>query len=745
MKKERFDVKGMSCAACQAHVDKAVRNTAGVIDCNVNLLTNSMEVEFDETICSVESINKSVKKAGYASSLFKEKKDAAKNNKSSLIKLIICGVLTTILMYVSMGSMINLPVPDLFVKHEYVIYYFLIQFALTIPVVIIYNHFFISGFKKLFKSPNMDSLIALGASASLIYGLFAFIMICVGVNINNMDMVSKYHHNLYLDSVAMILTLVSLGKYFEEISKRKTTKAIESLVDLSPKTARKIIDDKEEIIEVKDAKIGDIFLAKTGELIPVDGIVVDGDASIDESNLTGESIPVNKSINNEVYASTILKSGYLRIKATKNGEDSSFNTIIKLVEEASASKAPISRLVDKISLYFVPSVIAIAILTFVIHLIIYLVNKSTSAFEDSFNYGVTVLVIACPCALGLATPVSIMVATGKGAKSGLIIKNAEILEKSQKIDTVVLDKTGTITIGHPVVTDSLILEKEVLSVIYSLELLSNHPLAEAVTDYCLKQGATKVEIKDYENIVGKGLKGAYKKDTYLIGNQSLIENIKVENSDINELFYNSTSEGKTVLFIAKNDDIVGALAIRDEIRESSRFAIKEMQNMGIEVVMLTGDKKETADAIAKELGINRVIPEVLPLGKGNIIQSLKAEGRKVAMVGDGVNDTLALTHADIGIAIGRGSDAALENSDIVLIRKDLADVNNAIRLSRRTMNTIKLALFWAFFYNVIMIVLASGAIPVVTFNPMIASIAMSFSSVFVVLTALSINLFKPKN
>ena len=544
----------------------------------------------------------------------------------------------------------------------------------------------------------------------------------------------------------MILTLVSLGKYLEEISKRKTTKAIESLVDLSPKTARRIRDDIEETLEVKDIDIGDIVLVKTGEMIPVDGIIIEGEGTIEESNLTGESIPLFKDKDKEVYASTILKSGYLKVQATKKGEDSSFNTIIKLVEEASSSKAPISRLVDKISLYFVPSVIAIALLTFTIHLIIYLVNKSPSAFEDAFNYGVTVLVIACPCALGLATPVSIMVATGIGAKSGLIIKNAEILEKSQKIDTVVLDKTGTITEGHPSVTNIQITgnDKEILDVIYSIESLSNHPLAEAITNYAKENNASLLEINDFENIIGKGLKGKYKNDLYLIGNESILGGLRLENEEIDNLYKNSIKEGKTVVFVSKNNNIVGILSIRDEIRETSKTAIKNLQDLGIEVVMLTGDKKETAEAIARELNINRVIPEVLPLQKSDIIKSLQNEGRKVLMVGDGVNDTLALTNADIGIAIGGGSDAALENSDIVLIRKDLRDVSNAIRLSKRTMNTIKVALFWAFFYNVIMIVLASGSIPPVVFNPMIASICMSISSVFVVLTALSINLFKNK-
>lgn len=746
MKKEHFNVKGMSCAACQAHVDKAVRNTEGVIDCNVNLLTNSMDVEYDESICSASLISKSVKKAGYSASLSKDRTIKRESTKKSLILLIISGILCIALMYVSMGSMIHLPVPELFVNHEYAIYYFLIQFALTIPVIVIYNHYFINGFKRLFKSPNMDSLIALGATASLIYGIFAFVMICVGINSNNMDIVSKYHHNLYLDSVSMILTLVSLGKYLEEISKRKTTKAIESLVDLSPKTARRIRDDIEETLEVKDIDIGDIVLVKTGEMIPVDGIIIEGEGTIEESNLTGESIPLFKGRDKEVYASTILKSGYLKVQATKKGEDSSFNTIIKLVEEASSSKAPISRLVDEISLYFVPSVIAIALLTFTIHLIIYLVNKSPSAFEDAFNYGVTVLVIACPCALGLATPVSIMVATGKGAKSGLIIKNAEILEKSQKIDTVVLDKTGTITEGHPSVTNIQITgnDKEILDVIYSIESLSNHPLAEAITNYAKENNASLLEINDFENIIGKGLKGKYKNNLYLIGNESILGDLRLENEEIDNLYKNSIKEGKTVVFVSKNNNIVGILSIRDEIRETSKTAIKNLQDLGIEVVMLTGDKKETAEAIARELNINRVIPEVLPLQKSDIIKSLQGEGRKVLMVGDGVNDTLALTNADIGIAIGGGSDAALENSDIVLIRKDLRDVSNAIRLSKRTMNTIKVALFWAFFYNVIMIVLASGSIPPVVFNPMIASICMSISSVFVVLTALSINLFKNK-
>lgn len=729
MKKEHFQVKGMSCAACQAHVDKAVRNINGVIDCNVNLLTNSMDVEFNEDITSVKEISLSVKKAGYQALLSKGNDKKEKNNKS-LIKLIIAIVLMVLEMYVSMGDMMDLPYPSLFHEHSFVIYHLLIQFAIVTPVIIFYSHFFTNGFKRLFKSPNMDSLIALGATASLIYALFSLVMIIVALNNNNHEMLMKYHHNSYLDSVTMILTLVSLGKYLEELSKGKTTKAIEALVDLSPKTARK---DNDEIIPIELVNVGDILIVKEGEAIPVDGVIIEGEATIDESNLTGESLPIYKNINNNVLASTLIKTGYIKIKASVKGKNSSFDTLVHLVEEASSSKAPISKLVDKISLYFVPTIIIIAIITFVIHLFVGHFN-----FEYAFNYGVSVLVIACPCALGLATPVSIMVSTGKGAKSGLIIKNAEILEKSHNVTTVVLDKTGTITEGKPVVSDIYLENKGLLDVIYSIESMSNHPLAKAIIEYCENNAASKVEITNYKMIPGSGVEGYYSSDYYEIGN-------KIElNNELKELVSNFAKEGKTSLFIKKNGNYVGHLAIRDEIRSTSKEAIKELQKLGIKVIMLTGDKKETALAIGNEVGVDEVIAEVLPIEKSDKILSLKEKNKTIAMVGDGVNDALALTNADIGIAIGGGSEIAMESSDIVLIRNNLMDVVNAIRLSKRTMNTIKVSLFWAFFYNCIGVVLATGMIPSVTLNPMIASAAMSFSSVFVVLTALSINLFKNK-
>ena len=746
MKNDHFQVKGMTCAACQAHVDKAVRSLPGVNDVNVNLLTNSMDVIYDETTCNPSIISNSVKKAGYKAIVTKDRKILHDNNKSSLIKLIIAFVLLIALMYVSMGHMVHLPMPPLFTEHEYAIYYYLIQFALTIPVVVIYFHFFINGFKRLFKSPNMDTLIALGATASMVYSIFAFVRIIIANNAGDVDTVMFYHHNIYLDSVVMILTFVSLGKYLEELSKRRTTRAIESLVDLSPKTARRVLTGSEETVPVENINIGDIVLIKTGEAIPIDGIIIEGEGTIEESNITGESIPVYKKIEGEVYASTILKSGYLKVKATKQGQDSTFNTIIKLVEEASSSKAPISRFVDKVSLIFVPTIIGIALVTFITHLIIQLTGSNPSAFEVAFNYGVSILVVACPCALGLATPVSIMVSSGKGAKLGLIIRNAEILQKAGEINTIVMDKTGTITKGHPEVTDELLLKdrEELLSIVNAIESYSKHPLAEALIEYTKEYKSLKNTIEDFKDVPGQGLVGKVNKDIYYIGNLEGVGDNKSINEKIYESYQNYIKSGKTALFLKKNDEVLGVFAIRDEIRETSKQAIKNLQDMGIEVIMLTGDKKETTEAIANELNIKNVIAEVKPIDKSDIILSLKDQGKKVAMVGDGVNDALALTNADVGISMGGGSDAAIQNSDIILIKKDLEDIYNAIRLSKRTMITIKIALFWAFFYNCIGVILAAGIIPGITLNPMICSLAMSFSSVCVVLTALSINLFKRK-
>lgn len=738
--KQKFNVEGMTCSACSSHVDKAVKKLEGVIYCNVNLLSNTMEVEFDENVLQINDIMDAVNIAGYKAYINKEK--VAKKKDTSLIKLIICFSLLIILMYITMGHMIGLNLPKFLSGTNNAVKYALVQLIIIIPILIIYNRFFVSGYKKLFKfAPNMDSLIAVGATASIIYGIFAVVRMIQGLNSGNLELVDEYRHNLYFESAGMILTLVSFGKYLESMSKKKTTNAITKLIGLAPKTARVLKDEEEVVIEAKDVNVGDIVIVKKGDLIPVDGKVIEGSASIEEANITGESMPVLKNKNDEVYSSTVCASGYLKIKALKVGEDTSISNIIKLVEEASNSKAPISKLVDKIAGIFVPVIMSIAIVTLIVS---YFILKD---FELSFNFAISVLVIACPCALGLATPVAIMVGTGKGAENGLLIKNAEILEKAHSVKTVVLDKTGTITEGKPRVTDYIVIDKtvDVLAVAYTLEIMSEHPLASAICDFARKKYSDIFDCDDYTQIDGFGISGVIDKDEYYIGNDKIFNKYGITDEKLLHQINMLSKEGKTVLVVTKNKEVVGLFAIKDPIKPTSISAVKALKEKGIKVVMLTGDNIDTANTIASEVGIDNVIAGVLPTTKQAVIKEemAKCDGL-VAMVGDGVNDALALTTADLGIAIGGGSDVALESSDIVLLRSDLLDVLNVINLSKRVLNTIKGNLFWAFFYNCIGIILASGLLYGfgIKLNPMIGSLAMSCSSVFVVCNALTINFFK---
>ena len=738
--KQKFNVEGMTCSACSAHVDRAVRKLNGVISCNVNLLSNTMEVEFDEKKLTTSDIEKSVKDAGYKA--YTSSVKSSKKKDTALVKLIVCFSLLVILMYLTMGHMIGLHLPKFLSGTANALRYAGVQLILIVPILIIYNHFFISGYKKLFKgAPNMDSLIALGATASIIYGIFAMIRMTQGLNSGDLGLVDEYRHNLYFESAGMILTLVSFGKYLESLSKKKTTNAITKLIGLAPKTARVIKNNEEVVIDAKDVNVNDIVIVKKGDLVPVDGVVIDGSASIEEANITGESMPVLKNKKDEVYSSTICTAGYLKIKALKVGEDTSISNIIKLVEEASNSKAPISKLVDKIAGVFVPVIMSIAIATLVVS---YLILKD---FELSFNFAISVLVIACPCALGLATPVAIMVGTGKGAENGLLIKNAEILEKAHLVKTVVLDKTGTITEGKPRVTDFILIDKtvDVLAIAYTLEIMSEHPLASAICDYARQKYSDIFDCEEYYQLDGFGIKGIIDNDEYYIGNDKIFKEYNIFDSELIHRINLLSKEGKTVLVVTKNKEVVGLFAIKDPIKPTSISAVKALKEKGIKVVMLTGDNIDTANTIAFEVGIDNVIAGVLPTTKQTVIKQemAKCDGL-VAMVGDGVNDALALTTADLGIAIGGGSDVALESSDIVLLRNDLLDVLNVMNLSKRVLNTIKGNLFWAFFYNCIGIVLASGLLYGlgIKLNPMIGSLAMSCSSVFVVCNALTINFFK---
>lgn len=761
MKKVKFDVGGMTCSACQAHVQKATLKVNGVKQAEVNLLKNSMMVHFEESLCSEQDIINAVTQAGYTAGVSGKNDNKTENKKqeknNSLINLIICITLLLVLMYFSMGNMMwGFPAPNIFDHHKNPMGFALLQFILTLPIIYIYKHFFVSGYKKLFKgAPNMDTLIAIGATASLIYGVFALFMIAHGqagainaLNAGDLESAQKYlqtvktyHDNLYFESAGMILTLVSLGKYLEGLSKKKTTKAIEELIKLSPDNATVIRKGELVTIPASEVVKGDIVVVKKGEAIPVDGIIKKGSGAINQANITGESMPVLKSEGEEVFCSTLLNSGYIELEATKVGEDTSIANIIKLVEEASNSKAPISRLADKISGIFVPVILSIALITFIANFI------AGAGFELSLNFAISVVVIACPCALGLATPVAIMVGTGKGAQNGLLIKNAEILEKAHLITTVVLDKTGTLTEGSPKVTDFILYnnDEQILSAVYSIELKSEHPLATAITAYGKEKGCSTLSVDNFESIEGVGLKGEVKGKTYLIGNLAgVIPNCNNEEiiNSVNAL----ASQGKTPLIITVNGVIGALIALKDSLKPQSKKAVELLKKRKIKVVMLTGDNYTTAKVIANEVGITEVIAEVKPDQKQEVIRELKKDKKQfVAMVGDGVNDAPALMSADLGIAVGGGSDVATETGDIVLLRKRLTDVVKVIDLSKRVLNTIKLGLFWAFFYNCICVLIASGIFYYINglkINPMIGSVAMSLSSISVVLNALTINLLK---
>ena len=740
--KLKFNVEGMTCASCQAHVSKAVEQLEGTSKVNVNLLKNTLDVEVDEAKCDASKIEDAVQKAGYKAYIpnANKKTDKLIEKNHDLAYLIFSLVDLLVIMYFSMGhKMWGWPVPKVFNMHTNPMGFSLVQFILVLPIIFLYRKYFINGFKKLIKlSPNMDTLIAIGATFSIAYGIYCLFMISMGY--------TEYHMYLYFEAAGMILTLVSLGKYLEKLSKRKTTTAIEKLMDLSPKEAVVLKDNIETKVKIEKVKLGDIVVVKKGDSVPVDGKIIEGNASIDQSNITGESIPVYKTENDDVYSSTIVTAGYIKVKATKVGEDTSIANIIKLVDEASNSKAPISKLADKISGVFVPVILAIALVTFIINLIV------SKDFQIALNFAITVIVIACPCALGLATPVAIMVGTGKGAENGLLIKNAEILEKAHHIKTVVLDKTGTITEGKPRVTDfeSFESDSDLLSVIYSLENMSEHPLALSMIEYAKENNANLLEVKEFKTTDGRGIEGIVNNSKYFIGNYKSVEELKLNTKELEDKVNNLSYQGKTPLLIIKDNKVVGLIAVKDEVKESSKQAISELRNKGIKVIMLTGDNRKTAEAIAKEVNVDEVISDVHPEDKQKVINSLKTNDKNlIAMVGDGVNDAPALTSADLGIAIGGGSDIAIESADIVLLRNDLLDVLNVISLSKRVINTIKLSLFWAFFYNFVCVILSTGFLYYLTdkkfmMTPMIASVAMSISSVSVVLTSLTINFFKVK-
>ena len=750
---EQYIVTGMSCAACSTRVEKAVSNVEGVTSCSVSLLTNSMGVEGDvspaEVIAAVEA-------AGYgAASKAAEgghKNEAAKMPGEELLedketpvlkrRLMISLFFLFPLMYVSMGHMMwNWPVPGVFAGNHVAMGLF--QLLFTTAIMIVNQKFFIGGFKSLWhRAPNMDTLVALGAGASYVYSTYALFAMTDAQMRMDMDAVTAYMHEFYFESAAMILTLITVGKMLEAHSKGKTTDALKSLMKLAPKTAVVVRDGMEQEVPVGQVRSGDIFVVKPGENIPVDGVVREGSSAVNESALTGESIPVDKEAGSQVSAATVNQSGYLRCEATRVGEDTTLSQIIQMVSDAAATKAPIAKIADKVSGVFVPTVIGIAAVTIVIWLL------SGSSLGFALARGISVLVISCPCALGLATPVAIMVGNGMGAKNGIMFKTAVSLEETGKTQIVALDKTGTITRGEPKVTDIIpednISEEELLEMAYALERKSEHPLARAVTDLAQERGITGNEAEDFQAVPGNGLCGRLGKEKLTGGNRDYIKKNASVSLETEQKAVQLAEEGKTPLFFAKDGRLVGVIAVADVIKEDSPDAVKELQNMGIHVVMLTGDNERTARAIGRQAGVDEVIAGVLPDGKESVIRDLRSKG-KTAMVGDGINDAPALTRADIGIAIGAGTDIAIDAADVVLMKSRLSDVPAAIRLSRATLRNIHENLFWAFFYNVIGIPLAAGVwYPLLGWklNPMFGAAAMSLSSFCVVTNALRLNWFR---
>lgn len=742
---KQYNVTGMSCAACSARVEKAVSGVDGVKNCAVNLLTNSMGVE---GTASDEAIIAAVEKAGYGASLKTGDKkskampdDELKDTQTPKIRnrLIWSVIFLAPLMYISMGHMMwgwKLPA---FMQDNHIAMG-LAQLLLTVIIMVINQKFFINGFKGIIhRSPNMDTLVALGASASFVYSTVQLFLMTSAQLAGNSEKVMSLMHEFYFESSAMILTLITVGKMLESYSKGKTTNALKSLMNLAPKNATVIRDEKEVVIPVSDVMLNDIFVVKPGESVPVDAVIIEGETAVDESALTGESIPVDKAMGDKVSGATINQSGYIKCRATAVGEDTTLSQIIKMVSDASATKAPISKIADRVSGVFVPCVIVIAFIAFCVWL----------AVGQSFGYalarGISVLVISCPCALGLATPVAVMVGNGKGAKSGILFKTAASLEEAGRIQIVALDKTGTITKGEPKVTDIIPIKAEkskLLSYAYSLEKKSEHPLAKAICDYAQDTGVDSFETDEFKALAGNGL-AASAGDKKIIGGSLKFISSQISVDDtIREKASSLSQEGKTPLFFACDDELLGIIAVADVIKEESQKAIKELQNMGIRVVMLTGDNEKTAKAIGKQVGVDNVISDVLPDGKENVIKELMSFG-KVAMVGDGINDAPALTRANVGIAIGAGTDVAIDAADVVLMNSKLTDVSSAIRLSRKTLTNIHENLFWAFIYNVIGIPLAAGVwIPIFgwTLNPMFGALAMSLSSFCVVTNALRLNL-----
>jgi heavy metal translocating P-type ATPase len=752
MQNLKFDVFGMTCSACQAHVEKAVRSVDGVADVNVNLLRNSMSVTAD---VSPSIIISAVEKAGYSAQLKGGKSspansDSSENQNKALkemkTRLIFSVIFLVPLFYICMGHMAGFPLPSILTGHENMLVFALTQLCLTVPIIALNFHYFRNGFKNLLHlSPNMDSLIALGATAAFLYSLFGTYSAAYYMGRGNVSAAHNAVMNLYYESCGMILTLISVGKYLEAKSRRRTSDAISKLVGLAPKTALILRDGIETEVSADEVNVGDIFLLKSGQSVPCDGVVIEGVCTVDQSALTGESIPVEKNVGDRVMSASVSVSGYVKCRCEKEEKDSTLSQIIALVEEASASKAPIARLADKISGVFVPVVICIAIVSAIVWLI------AGKEFSFALNMAISVLVISCPCALGLATPTAIMVGTGKGAQNGILIKSAESLETAHLVTTAVLDKTGTCTMGKPQVTQihALSDETQMLKAVYSLEKMSSHPLAAAIVGYCDEKNTAAMECTDYRETAGGGLSGNVRVNDktvwhVLVGNRRLMEDGGVDISSLTNAADKAAESGAVPIYAAANGKALGLITVSDPIKPTSKAAIDELKAMKIRTVMLTGDNEKTARAIGSQLGIDEIYAELMPTDKARIVKERQADG-KVAMVGDGINDAPALAAADVGIAIGTGQDIAVESADIVLMKNDLRDAAAAIKLSRAVIRNVRQNLFWALIYNSLGIPLAAGVFyPLLGWqlNPMFGAAAMSLSSFCVVTNALRLNLVK---
>lgn len=765
MKHEKFTITGMSCSACSTRVEKAVNKLDGIDKASVNLLTNSMQADYDESVVSQQDIIKAVVDAGYGASPAdtgsttksgapqKSASDLAKEEMKSMKQRLIGSIIFLIpVMYISMYHMFNewfgLPIPNfmhyIFHGPQNAITFAFTQFLLILPILYLNRKYYINGFRNLFEgAPNMDSLVGLGSMAAALYGVFAIFRMSWGLGHGDLALVSQYSMNLYFESAGMIVTLIDIGKYLEARAKGKTSTAIEKLMDLAPKQATVLRNGIETVIPVEELVVGDEIVIRPGESIPADGIISEGSTSVDESAITGESIPVEKQTGDKVTSATINKTGFIHIKAQRVGSDTTISQIIKLVDEASASKAPIAKLADTISGYFVPAVIAIALVTGIVW---YFVLGYSAEF--AFSTAIAVLVISCPCALGLATPVAIMVGTGKGAENGILIKSGEALETAHAIDTVVMDKTGTITEGRPKVTDIISFkgsDDQLVTIASALEKGSEHPLAEAINTYAADHSLTGKTASDFKALFGRGVQAAIDGKTYYAGNIRLMDEVHIDTTSITATLNTLADDGKTPLLFADENEVIGIIAVADVEKETSAEAIADFAKMGINVVMLTGDNQRTAEAIRQRLNIPQVIAGVLPQDKEKHIAALQAKGHKVAMIGDGINDAPALAKADLGMAIGAGTDVAIESADAVLMRSDLLDAVSAIRLSKAVIKNIKENLFWAFFYNVICIPLAAGLLyPAfgIRLSPMIGAAAMSLSSFTVCMNALRLRFFQ---